>query len=265
MSLATLITAAFIRSVHIREIKRLTTRECLLLFLAGMFLALHFAFWIKSLEITSVASSVVLVTTTPIWVAILSPFLLAEKLNIRAAFFLAIAFLGSLLVTLGGSCSFLNGSFTCIPGVNPSHGIQGNLLALFGAFMAAGYVLAGRKLRKSVSLISYTTLVNSVASCILLLLCLYFKQPLLGFTPNAFLWLACLAFIPQLFGHTAINWVLGLLPAALVSIALLGEPIGSSFLAWLFLREIPTWAEWVGGGLILFGIINSTRAIHTKA
>jgi drug/metabolite transporter (DMT)-like permease len=113
LSLATLITAAFIRSAHIEEIKHLTKREWLLLALSGLFLACHFAVWITSLNITSVASSVLLVTTTPLWVALLSPFLLAEKINSRTAFFLGIAFLGSVIVTFGKNYGSLQGSITC--------------------------------------------------------------------------------------------------------------------------------------------------------
>jgi drug/metabolite transporter (DMT)-like permease len=107
----------------------------------------------------------------------------------------------------------------------------GNLLALLGAFMAAGYMISGRKLRKTISLVSYTLVVYLISSLFLILICFAFRQPLSGYTPITFLWLFLLALIPQIFGHTAFNWVLGLMPAALVSIALLGEPIGSSILA----------------------------------
>jgi drug/metabolite transporter (DMT)-like permease len=268
LSLATLITAAFIRSAHIEEIKHLTKREWLLLALSGLFLACHFAVWITSLNITSVASSVLLVTTTPLWVALLSPFLLAEKINSRTAFFLGIAFLGSVIVTFGKNYGSLQGSITCwMPSASSAsdRSLLGNLLALLGAFMAAGYMISGRKLRKTISLVSYTLVVYLISSLFLILICFAFRQPLSGYTPITFLWLFLLALIPQIFGHTAFNWVLGLMPAALVSIALLGEPIGSSILAWLFLKEIPSWVEIIGGGLILLGIIFSTKGMTSAS
>jgi drug/metabolite transporter (DMT)-like permease len=268
LSLATLITAVFIRSAHIEEIKHLTKQEWLLLAFSGLFLACHFAVWITSLNITSVASSVVLVTTTPLWVALLSPFLLAERINRRTAFFLGIAFVGSVIVTFGKNCGSIQDSITCwIPSTSSpiDHSLLGNLLALLGAFMAAGYVISGRKLRKTISLVSYTMVVYFFSSLFLLFICFTFRQPLSGYSPASFIWLFLLALIPQIFGHTALNWALGLMPAALVSIALLGEPVGSSALAWLFLKEIPSWVEIIGGGLILLGIIFSTKAMTSAS
>jgi len=135
----------------------------------------------------------------------------------------------------------------------------GNALALLGAFMAAGYVISGRKLRKSINLLPYTLLVYSIASVVLLLLCFLFKYPLLGFSAQSYIWLILLAIVPQILGHTTLNWALGFVPAAFVSIALLGEPVGSSLLAWVFLKEPPSLVEITGGMIILLGIILSSR------
>jgi drug/metabolite transporter (DMT)-like permease len=259
LSLATLVTAGFIRSKHIAEIRKINSRQWSILIISGLFLAFHFATWISSLEMTSVASSVVLVTTTPIWVALFSPFLLAEQITKKAALFLGIAFLGSILVTFGRTCVFSNSIFECsMASSSEMNNLAGNLLALFGAWMAAGYVMAGRKMRKILSTTSYTLVVYLVASIVLLIICFGFKLPLTGYKPSSYIWLLLLAVVPQLFGHSVINWVLGILPASIVSIALLGEPVGSTILALIIMGEIPTWIEVIGGGLIILGIILST-------
>jgi len=261
LTLASLITGVLTLPKYSKEIKQLSRNQLLLAFLSGIFLAFHFAAWITSLELTSVTSSVVLVTTTPLWVSLLSPLILKEKINGRVGIFLGIALLGSVIVTFSKSCTITNGLILCaIPAtLKGGSNLLGNVLALLGAFMAAGYVISGRNLRKTISLWPYTLLVYSISSAILLVLCLLFKFPLVGFSIRSYIWLILLAIIPQIFGHTTLNWALGFIPAALVSIALLGEPVGSSLLAWIFLQEPPSWIEIIGGVLILLGIIFSSR------
>lgn len=263
LTLAALVTAAFLRARHITEIKNLTSSQWLLILLSGLFHALHFATWITSLEKTSIASSVVLVTTTPIWVAVISPFLLEEKISRKAAFYLGIAFIGSLVVTLGSTCSFFLGRFSCLPSLSSGlKSLQGNLLALIAAWLDAAYILAGKKIRGHISTISYTMVIYLVASILLISLCFVFKLPLTGFKSTSFLWLVLLAIIPQLCGHSVINQVLGILPASIVSIALLGEPLGTSILALIFMGITPSWLELIGGGIILFGIFQSIHSIR---
>ncbi len=268
MAIASVITVCLLRSRHFQEYKRLVWADWWKLILSGIFLALHFAAWITSLELTSVASSVVLVTTTPIWVALFSPWVLKEKITRQTFLFLGIAFLGGLLVTFAKACHVFGGQLVC-SAFHSTSGVDkillGNLLALFGAFMAAGYVMAGRLLRKSLSNISYTSVVYLVASLILLIFCFLSQQRISGYSTVAIQWLIFLAVIPQLFGHSLINWLLGSMPASLVSIALLGEPVGSSVLALVLLGEVPVWLEVVGGGLILIGIALSIFANKTNS
>jgi drug/metabolite transporter (DMT)-like permease len=260
LSLAAIITGIITLPKYFNEIHQLKRNQVFQTFLSGFFLAFHFAAWITSLEFTSVTSSVVLVTTTPIWVALLSPLILKEKINRRMGFYLLIALLGSIVVTFSKSCTFINGSLACtiFSSSKGNNNLLGNVLALLGAFLAAGYVISGRNLRKTINLWPYTLLVYSIASVVLLLLCFLFKYPLFGFSFQSFIWLILLAIVPQIFGHTTLNWVLGFIPAAFVSIALLGEPVGSSILAWLFLKEPPSLIETLGGILILLGIILSS-------
>ena len=257
LSLASMLTGVFTLPRYFNEIRQLKRKQILLAALSGIFLAFHFAAWITSLEFTSV-------TTTPIWVALLSPLILKEKIDIRVGIFLGIALLGSAVVTFSQSCALTNGFLACVlPVTLKSEGnLLGNGLALLGAFMAAGYVISGRNLRKSINFLPYTLLVYSFASFALLLLCLLLKYPLLGYSIQSYVWMILLAIIPQILGHSTLNWALGFIPAAFVAITLLGEPVGSTILAWVFLKEVPSIVEIIGGLMILSGIILSSRSIN---
>jgi len=233
---------------HLGEVKSvIKLRTGLLIMISGFFLALHFYSWVSSLEFTNVTSSVVLVTTTPIWVSIISVFWLKEK--IRRGFWigLLVAMVGTIVIT-DGSGGII--SFAAVDNLSN----KGNILALIGAWCAAGYVVIGKKVRESLSTIAYVFLVYACSALILLIIAGVSGQPLSVSTPKDWLWLVLLALIPQLIGHSLINWALGVFPAAKVSIALLGEPVGASILALFFLSEIPSVNEVVGGGLILAGI-----------
>lgn len=223
--------------------------------LAGLFLALHFALWISSLQFTSVASSVVLVTTTPLWVAILSPLILKEPIRTPVIIGLVISMVGGMIVGLGNGCQFSGGELLCQEGLFGGEGMFGNFLALFGAWMAAGYVLIGRQLRKKLSTIPYTALVYGAAALILLMVVILRREPVFSYRLETYGWLLALGILPQLLGHSLFNWSLKYVSAAYVSLSLLGEPIGTIILAFLFLKESPTSLEAVGAVLILIGII----------
>ncbi|MCB2202538.1 DMT family transporter [bacterium] len=223
--------------------------------LSGLFLALHFATWITSLEYTSVASSVVLVTTTPLWVALLSPLVLKEHIRKGVLIGLAIAILGGVIVGLGNACSFETGNLVCQAQSLSRREMLGNFLALFGAWMAAGYMLMGRQLRKKLDTVPYTALVYSVSSLILLVVVLFRREPVYAYSGQTYIWLLALGIFPQLLGHSLFNWSLKYISAAYVSVTLLGEPIGTTILALIFLKETPTLLEAVGAVLILFGIV----------
>ncbi len=223
--------------------------------LAGLFLSLHFALWISSLQFTSVASSVVLVTTTPLWVAILSPLILKEPIRTPVIIGLVISMVGGMIVGLGNGCQFSGGELLCKEGLFGGEGMFGNFLALFGAWMAAGYVLIGRQLRKKLSTIPYTALVYGAAALILLMIVILRREPIFSYRLETYGWLLALGILPQLLGHSLFNWSLKYVSAAYVSLSLLGEPIGTIILAFLFLKESPTSLEAVGAVLILIGII----------
>jgi drug/metabolite transporter (DMT)-like permease len=170
--------------------------------------------------------------------------------------------IGVVVVAVSDTCSISAGRMVC-PSL--SHFVQGraffgDLLALCGAIAGAGYLLIGRKLRAHMSLVGYISLVYGMAAIVLIVIMLSAGESAFGYSPETYLWLILLAVIPQLIGHSSFNWALGYLSAAYVSITLLGEPIGSTILAYFILNEKPTFVKLIGGGLILAGIYIASRS-----
>lgn len=237
------------------QLQSLTRGERLKAGLSGLFLALHFATWITSLALTSVASSVVLVTTTPLWVALFSPVILKESIRKSVIIGLTVSIVGGIIVGLGNTCLLTQGGLVCQEQVFSSEGMVGNFLALFGAWMAAGYMLMGRQLRVKLDTIAYTAMVYGVAAFLLLIVMIFRAEPIFSYSGETYVWLLALGVFPQLLGHSLFNWSLKYISAAYVSLTLLGEPIGTILLALVFLRESPTLIEGLGAGLILVGIV----------
>ncbi len=227
---------------------------------SGLFLAVHFATWISSLEYTSVASSVVFVATGPLWVALLSPMLLNEKLTCAAIVGLALALLGGTVIGLSDACVVRNG-FHCpeLRHIMEGRAMWGNFLALAGAWAVTGYLIIGRKLRATMPLIPYIFMVYGIAALMLIIIMFAAGKSPMGYPLQTYGWIFLLAAVPQLIGHSTYNWALGYLPAAFVAVATLGEPIGSAVLAYFILKETPGIAILMGGLLILFGIYLASR------
>ena len=259
LALSALISGALWISRKDRQTLIIGNKDYGLLLLAGIFLAAHFAAWITSLEYISVSSSVILVTTTPLWVALLSPLVLKEPVSKRFYGGMSVAILGGLVIAVSGPCQLSGAGLACTGSVleGNDHTLLGMFLALFGAWMAAGYMLIGRKLRVKMDNLSYTTSVYSVSALVLVLAAVLRGERLFGYPPQIYGLFLALAIIPQLLGHSVLNYSLEALPATVVSMALLGEPVGSTILAILFLKEIPSALEIVGGILILCGIVIS--------
>ncbi len=266
LSLATLILLpSAVKPNNRVELMKLTKKEILLAILSGIFLAFHFATWISSLAYTTVASSVVLVNTSPLWVSLLAPIFLKERIRGRLILSLVITFGGGFIVGISDVCQLGGGGVSCPSAADilAGNSFIGDILALLGAMFASGYLLIGRLLRSKMSLISYTFLVYGVAALILLSATLVGRMPLTGYPGLTYVWFLALAVVPQLLGHSTFNWVLRYLSAAFVSIALLGEPIGSTILAFLILGEIPSLLKIVGAVLILTGIVFASRVEAT--
>jgi drug/metabolite transporter (DMT)-like permease len=261
LALATLILAPFALSQRRKELKTLGKRRLALMLLSGVFLGLHFATWITSLRYTSVPSSVVLVTTSPLWVALLAPLFLKEKITRLVAVGLAIALAGSVIVGGGDACQLTASGLNCetLSQALQGKSLLGNGLAIAGAWFAAFYLMIGRKVRSGLSLLTYTFIVYGTAAVTLLLMVAFSRQSLVGYTSRTYFYFLALAVIPQLLGHSSFNWALKFIPAAMVSLVLLGEPIASSILAYLILHEPPTILEVIGGVMILAGIYLASR------
>jgi drug/metabolite transporter (DMT)-like permease len=224
-----------------QELFRFSRRDVLIALLSGAFLALHLGLWIASLSYTSVTTSVVLVTSNPIFVAIASFLLFGERLSRRVGL--------GIVICLAGAGVIAWGNWTAGFG-----SLLGATLALLAAISVAGYLLIGHSLRRRVGLLSYIFVTYSAAGLLLLIAVLIMGYPLSGYTGATYLMFFLLAFVPQLIGHSAINWSLRYLSATLITIALLGEPVGASLWAFLVLGEVPSLPEVVGGLLILGGI-----------
>lgn len=248
LTIATLVlTAIAVRKRVWREYAKLTRVEVATVFLSGVFLGAHFASWITSLAHTSVASSVILVSTTPLWIGIASPFVLRERNSLWMWIGILVAIGGGVVIGMADADH---------AGVTAT---WGNALALMGAIAGAGYMLIGRRLREQLSLLAYVWLVYGTAAVILTIGAALSGNPLTGYEPLAYFWMALLALVPQLIGHSSLNYALRHLSAAFVSVVVLGEPIGSTVLAIPFLNETPGIGQLIGGGMILIGVGLATR------
>ena len=257
---ATLLLAPLALTRHRDELRALTRRDVALAAVSGLFLTAHFATWITSLEHTSVASSAVFVSTGPLWVALLSPLLLNERLTRGAIVGLALASIGGTVVGLSDACVLQNG-IQCpeLGQVLQGRAMWGNFLALAGAWAVTGYLIIGRKLRAKMPLVTYIFLVYGFAAFGLTVVMVAAGQSPLGYSFQAYVWIFLLALIPQIIGHSTFNWALGHLPAAFVAVTTLGEPVGSAILAFFILQETPSAVMAFGGVLILFGIYLASR------
>ncbi len=232
-----------------KELRALKRKEWLLALASGVFLAVHFATWITSLEYTTVASSVVLVSTSPLWVALASWLLFRERLTPPLIIGLALALFGGAIVNFSETQRLAGSGSPYL----------GNALALSGGLAVAGYFVIGKRLRAKLSLMPYITAVYGAAAVTLLLVTLALRQPFVGYSPRVYIWFILLGLVPQLIGHSSLNWTLARLPATFVALATLGEPIGSTILAYLFLGEAPTQLKIFGAALILSGILFALR------
>jgi drug/metabolite transporter (DMT)-like permease len=230
-----------------KELTGLSRRELALALVAGFCLALHFAAWISSLSYTSVANSVVLVNTNPIWVAICSPWITGDRIDPLTVVAVAGSVVGAVLIGFGDFASGGNALF-------------GDFLAVIGSICAAMYLLLGRKLRQTLSLIGYVTLCYTAAAMFLWLMVFLMRLPVSGFSTDTWACFLSLALFTQLVGHTCYNWALKWFSTSLVAVSLLGEPIGSTILAYFLLGESLTGLKIVGGIFILSAIYLAAKS-----
>ena len=216
-----------------------------LMVLSGIALAAHFAFWVSSISKTSILASVALVAMSPLFAALGGWMFLGERPNVRV--------LSGILVSFCGASALLISDF------QDTGSLSGDIYAFIGAILASIYLLIGRYVRQRVEVSVYTAIVYSVGAIVLLITFLSRETLTFNYEVNTYIFVLLLALVPQLIGHNAINYSLGFAPAAVVALAILGEPVGSSLIAALLLDEIPSVFEIVVGGVILLGVYIGVR------
>ena len=238
---ATLIFLPFILKDGGKEIRSQSYFTILEMVLTGILLGAHFSFFITSVKETSVAASVLLATCHVVYVAILGRFLFGEILSREAIIGTSIALAG-ILILFGGDLLDNPGNF------------RGNLFAFISGILAGLYYLSGRKLRKIISLPTYAFVVYLFSFLTMFAVVLIQNLSYSNLPVTEIQLFLLMALIPTLLGHTMQNWALAYLPAYVVSISLLAEPIGSGLLAWLFFQEIPSIGVISGGFIVIIGL-----------
>lgn len=248
-----IVAAALFASGQWRQLRMLRARDLAIASAAGIMLALHFWSWNTSVDLTTVAASVVLVNLQPVFVALLSAWWLHEPPGRRQWLGIAVALAGAGVVASEGFMDVVVAA-----GHRP---LLGNLLAVAGAVTAAIYYVIGRGLRKTIDLWPYVAVVYGACFVALLGIAAVLRVPLTPQPPRELAIFAGLALGPMLLGHTGMNYALRYLPAYVVNLTVLGEPIGATLLAALIpgIAEVPTVITLVGGGLILAGVILAAR------
>ena len=226
---------------HIRETKQMNKKDWAFAVLSGTLLAFHFILWFESLRYTSVASSVVLVTLQPIFAFVGGFFFFKEKMTMSEWVSALLAILGSVIISWGDFR--ISGK-----------ALYGDMLALIACAMVTGYWLVGQHLRKQFSLITYTYIVYGIASLVLSVYVSLFRYSFLSYNANDWWCFILLAVIPTLFGHSLFNWAMKWVNAAMVSMAILFEPIGAIILAYIWLDEQVYLSQGIGSFFIIIGI-----------
>ena len=227
-------------------IRVLSRRQLRLAAGSGLCLALHLVTWFTSLKFTSIASSVVIVTTQPVFVLLGSWLFFRERVGRKALMGVLLALTGSMVI---GAADFQL----------DLRAFWGDLLALAAAVFVSGYLLIGRRLRSNVSLPAYTFVTYGCSALVLVVTSLLGQVPFFPYPATDWLLFLGLAVICTILGHTVFNWVLKYVQASVVSVSILGEPLGAIVWASLFLREFPTLRQLIGSAIIFCGLFLFTR------
>lgn len=247
--LAGIILSPYVLLKKREEIKKLRKREGWIAVLAGISLAIHFILWFESLQYTSVASSVVLVTLQPIFAFIGTYLFFKERFSSATIISMFIAIFGSFVIVMGdfqiGGAAF-----------------YGDMLALSAALFITIYFLIGQQIRLKTSVTTYTFIAYSIGGLFLLSYALLKGYPIVQYPANDWLFFILLAIIPTIFGLNLLNWSLKWFSTSLISMAIILEPIGASIFAYFLFNEIISWSQWLGGTIIIFGLylfVTSTK------
>ena len=223
------------------ELRNLSVHDIKLAMLSGFFLALHFAAWISSLDYTAIANSVVLVNTIPLWVGLFTPLIAKDRIKGSTIISIIVSVVGAAIIGFGDFAT-------------AGKALWGDMLAVCGAVCAAIYLLFGRNLRRKLSLLAYVAICYGSAAIILWLVVLFLNLPVTGYSTQTVAAFWAMAFVSQLIGHSSYNWSLKWFSTSFVAVSLLGEPIGSTLLAYIIFDEGLTWLKLIGGLFILSAI-----------
>ena len=238
---ATFLFLPFLLKDKFQEILNLSSREIFELLIIGILLGAHFGFWISSVKATSVAASVLLGTCHIVYVSIIGWLVFGEKLNSRGIIGTVIALAGIIILFWGDL-------------VEDPGNFRGNFLAFISGILAGLYYLGGRKHRKNISLPTYAFIVYFSSAVVMWFVVLTQGLEYRSIPNSEFQLFFLMALVPTLLGHTMQNWALAFLPAYVISITLLAEPIGSGLLAWYIFSEVPSLGVLVGGLIVLVGV-----------
>jgi len=244
---ATIFFVPFLFRGGLNELRALSSSKIFEMALTGFLLGLHFAFFISSVKSTSVAASVLLATCHIIYVAIIGWFVFGEHLSRKAIFGTFVSLIG-IVVLFGGDLLSDPGNF------------EGNVFAFLAGVLAGLYYLSGRRLRKEISLPTYALVVYLFSALTMWTFVLFQNLEYTNLPLVELQLFLLMALIPTLLGHTMQNWALGFLPAYIVSISLLAEPVGSGLLAWIIFEEIPSTGVILGGVIVIYGLYVVTSA-----
>ena len=249
------IAALVLAPIAVRALRRtpLTRSTVLPTAAAGVLLGVHFATWISSLSYTSVAASVALVSTTPLWVAILSWAFLKQAPTLTVL-------VGVLLAVAGGAVIGFGDALGTTASEHAPAPLLGDGLALVGALAVAGYLMLGRVAqRRGLAIDAYAGVAYAVAALVLLPMPWLVGASYVAYPPSTFAWVVALALVPQLIGHTGINYAMRHLDPTRVATATLLEPVGAGLLAFLVFAEAPSSVTLVGASVLLLGVVLTVR------
>jgi drug/metabolite transporter (DMT)-like permease len=244
-----IVAVALVMSGQWRDWRRVTRLELGLAVGGGVSLSLHFWAWNASIHLTTIAASVTLVSLQPAVVAAISAVALRESPSNRQLFGIAIAIVGAFII----AAPDVRRGFS----LGTNQALQGNLLAISAAVTAAIYYTIGRRLRAGLGIWAYVGIVYLAAFVSLVVIAAARGIPMKSEPPREIAIFAGLALGPMLLGHTGMNWALKFLPAYVVNLTVLGEPVGATLLGAFIpaIRQIPTIATLLGGTIVLFGVI----------
>lgn len=243
--------AALLAPFGRKGFKALERHDLRLPILAGVLLAAHFATWITSLEMTSVANSVLLVTSAPVFVALGARFLLKEAMRPAVWIGISLALAGTALIAGGAS--------------GGEASLSGDLLALVGAVVVAGYGLAGQISRRKLGIVEYAVITYGAGALALLPVCLLAGVELTGYSTKTWIAIAAMVLGPQILGHTILNYVVKDIDATTIYAVVMAEPPIAIALAFVLFDEVPSLLVYPGGLAILVGILMVSNARRDRS